>query len=232
MRTISRKYNMLKIYGLVNKALCLVFMMFVLSCENKTNELPEKNDHVESETGGLEFDRTIKICDPTGRKITPFLTGINTVYAHEDMRTWDDGKKLNHLKNSGISALRYPEGHQVSFWDWEFPYHFPYQDFWKPQYESTLTQTKLDELKEDNKNRMLIDDYFEICKEGNIERVMGINMFQGWMYNRKQEAIDKAVRLVEYCLEKDPEITYFFLDNEAGHQQNSVHLDIFPLMII
>ena len=126
--------------------------------------------------------------------------------------------KLQHLKNTGISALRYPEGHQVSYWDWEFPYHEPYQDIWSPRYESTLTPEKRAELKEKYKHRMLIDDYFEICKEANIEPVIGINMFLGWKHDRKEESIQKAVKLVEHCLQIDPTITYFFLDNEVGHQ--------------
>ncbi|WP_289053386.1 hypothetical protein [Carboxylicivirga marina] len=201
-----------------SKIVVLLIMLFVLSCHKEARGLPEEDDNMPVDTESPEFDRTIKVGDPTGKKVTAYLTGLNTVYAHEDMRTWDDGNKLNHLTNTGISALRYPEGHQVSFWDWEFPYHEPYQDIWNPNYESTLTQAKRDELKEKNKNRMLIDNYFEICRDGNIEPVMGINMFQGWKFDRNEESIQKAVRLVEYCLKQNPKVTYFFLDNEAGHQ--------------
>ena len=57
-----------------------------------------------------------------------------------------------------------------------------------------------------------------ICSAGNIEPIVGINMFQGWKFNRTEESISKAVRLVQHCLEQDPTVVYFYLDNEAGHQ--------------
>jgi len=212
----------------MKKLLLLVLLITVLSFENNLIGLPEADDNP-VDTDITAIDETIVIGEVTGKKITPYLTGLNTVYAHEDMRTWEDGKKLNNLKKTGISALRYPEGHQTSFWDWEFPYHEAYQDFWNPEYEQNLTRSDSLLLKDQHKNRMLMDDFFEICSEGNIEPVMGINMFQGWMYNRNPESIDKAVRLVKYCLEKDPTITYFFLDNEAGHQQSAVPLKHIPI---
>lgn len=213
--------------GLRSKLFFLLLMLLVISCNNEATGLPEEKDDIPEETASPKFDWTLTIGEPTGKKITPYLTGINTVYAHEDMRTWEDGNKLNSLKNTGISALRYPEGHQVSFWDWEFPYHEPYQDIWNPEYEKTLSDEKRNELKNKHKDRMLIDDYFQICQTANIEPVMGINMFQGWKFNRTEESIQKAVRLVEYCLKQNPKVTYFFLDNEAGHQpEKNNHIPI------
>jgi hypothetical protein len=213
---------------LAQKFLFLFLFLSVFSCKNDASVLPAEDDFP-TDIEATDVDETIVVGNATGKKITAWLTGLNTVYSHEDMRTWQDGKKLNKLKKTGVSALRYPEGHQLSFWDWEFPYHEAYQDFWKPDYEQSLSESDRIALKDKNKNRMLVDDYFEICKEGNIEPVMGINMFQGWMYDRNQESIEKAVRLVEYCLEKDPSITYFFLDNESGHQQNAVPLKHIPI---
>lgn len=221
MKTSYRNY-------IVNKILFFTLLMFALSCKKEADALQEEVLNIS------EFDETLLIGESTGKKITSFLTGVNTVYAHEDMSSWNDGNKIRNLKNTGISALRYPEGHQVSFWDWEFPYHEPYQDIWNPEYEKTLDEAKRDELKEKHKNRMLIDDYFEICQDGNIEPVVGINMFQGWKFDRSGESIQKAVRLVEYCLQQHPNITYFFLDNEAGHQpekNNHVPIDDYIQLI-
>ena len=60
-----------------------------------------------------------------------------------------------------------------------------------------------------------------------MKPVVGINMFQGWKYDRTEESVEKAVRLVAHCLAKNPNATYFFLDNEAGHQpEKNNHIPI------
>ena len=93
------------------------------------------------------------------------------------MNSWTDGNKHNKLKKTVISALRCPGGHVVSYWDWEFPYHNTYQNFWDPQYQNSLDEAKRAELKEENKDRMLLDDYLQLCQDANIEPIVGINIF-------------------------------------------------------
>lgn len=169
----------------------------------------------------------IEIGASTGRTVSPYLTGINTVYSHEFMDTWKDRKKITDLKKAGISCLRYPGGHVVSFWDWEFPFHSPYQNFWKPAYIKALTSEKKAELKQKNGHRMEVNDYFKICAETGIEPIMGINMFQGYKFNRLEDSIAKATRLVAYSKKQIPRVKYYFLDNEAGHQpQRGNHIPI------
>ncbi|GAF71166.1 unnamed protein product, partial [marine sediment metagenome] len=131
------------------------------------------------------------------------------------------------LKKAGVSCLRYPGGHVVSFWDWEFPYHETYANFWDPAYVRSLTPEKKAELKKQNGNRMLLDDYFRICAEGDFEPIVGINMFQGYKFDRLKDSVAKAVRLVDYCKKRTPKVTYYYLDNEAGHQpKNGKHVPV------
>jgi len=163
-------------------------------------------------------DAKIMVGASTGKIVGPYLTGYNVVYNHENMNTWKDGKKVAALKEAGISSLRYPGGHVVSFWDWEFPYHSAYQNFWEPRYVKSLTPEKKAELKKANNQRMGLDDFLKICAEASAEPVVGINMFQGYKYNRLKDSIAKAVRLVEYCKKQNPKVTYYYLDNESGHQ--------------
>ena len=212
------KYNL----KYLSKVLFISLLILTSACNTKEVLSQEKEDITP------EYDDSLIIGESTGIKITNYLTGVNTVYAHENMGSWIDGNKLNNLKNTGVSALRYPGGHVVSYWDWEFPYHNTYQNFWDPQYQNSLDENRRAELKEENKDRMLLDDYFQLCQDANIEPIVGINMFQGWKYGRTEESIQKAVRLVEHCLEQNPNIKYFFLDNEAGHQptkNNHVPID-------
>jgi len=160
----------------------------------------------------------ITVGTPTGKSVGPYLTGYNVVYNHENMETWQDGKKIAALKEASINCLRYPGGHVVSFWDWEFPYHGAYQNFWDPAYVKSLTPEKKAELKKKNAQRMGLEDFFKICAKTGIEPIVGINMFQGYKYNRLEDSIAKALRLVAYCKKKNPKGTYYYLDNESGHQ--------------
>ncbi|MDE0767553.1 MAG: hypothetical protein OSB19_04120 [Opitutaceae bacterium] len=148
----------------------------------------------------------------------PLLVGANVVYSHEDIRTWQDGEKIQALIDSGINNLRYPGGHLVSFWDWEFPYHNAYANFWDPSYIDQLTEEKKEELQTEHANRMGLEGFLNICKITGAEPLIGINMFQGYRNGRKQDSIDKAVRLVEWCQKQDPKPRFYYLDNEAGHQ--------------
>ncbi|MBK1875856.1 hypothetical protein [Pelagicoccus mobilis] len=159
--------------------------------------------------------RTEKI---TGIEVSPLLVGANIIYSHEDGREWNDGEKVRILKESGIQNLRYPEGHQVSFWDWEFPYHEAYEDIWNPRYEKKLSPKRKAKLKAKYSNRLGLDQFLSICEESGVEPIIGINMFQGYKYDRIEESIAKAVKLVRYCKSKSPKNRYYFLDNEAGHQ--------------
>ena len=85
-------------------------------------------------------DLVISIGTPASNASGPLLAGANVVYSHEDIRTWQDGEKIQALIDSGINNLRYPGGHLVSFWDWEFPYHNAYANFWDPSYIAQLTE--------------------------------------------------------------------------------------------
>ena len=179
-------------------------------------------------------DLVIDVGAPSNNQSGPLLVGANVVYSHEDIRSWQDGEKIQALIDSGINNLRYPGGHLVSFWDWEFPYHNAYANFWDPSYIAQLTEARKDELRVEHANRMGLEDFLAICREVGAEPLVGINMFQGYRNGRKQDSIDKAVRLVEWCMKQDPKPRYYYLDNEAGHQpERNNHIpveDYIPLI--
>ena len=210
----------------------LICLLSVFSSPLLAQEEREEEEKEEIDTP--YFDESIIIGTTTGKKVASFLTGTNAVYSHEIIGSWDDDTKTKNLTTTGISAFRYPGGHVVSFWDWEFPYHDTYKDFWEPNYESSLDENKRNQLKEQYKDRMVLEDYLEICSAAHMKPVVGINMFQGWKYDRTEESIAKALRLVGHCLSLNPNATYFFLDNEAGHQpekNNHVPIDDYIQLI-
>ncbi len=160
----------------------------------------------------------VSVADPSGPTVGPLLIGMNAVYTHESADTWKDGRKIRALREAGVGCLRYPGGHVVSFWDWEFPYHNAYQNFWDPSYTRSLNPETRAALKQKNGSRMLLDDFFRICARAEIEPIVGINMFQGYKFNRTEDSVAKAVRLVKHCMAQNPSVKYYYLDNEAGHQ--------------
>ncbi|MEX0321766.1 MAG: hypothetical protein AB3N63_06370 [Puniceicoccaceae bacterium] len=160
----------------------------------------------------------LTVGEPTGAVVSPYLVGANIVYSHEDMRKWDAQSKDDVLLRAGMSNLRYPGGHVVSYWDWEFPYHSAYANFWDPGYIEDLTEARRAELLEENQHRMSLDDYLDTCQNTGALPLIGINMFQGYRNNRLEDSIAKAVRLVNYCKDRISGPRYYYLDNEAGHQ--------------
>ncbi|MEX0321759.1 MAG: hypothetical protein AB3N63_06335 [Puniceicoccaceae bacterium] len=167
--------------------------------------------------------------------VSRYMVGGNLVYSHEPESTWEDGTKVELMKHLGMSNLRYPEGGQTRFWDWEFPYHdHPYRNFWDPAYEATLTEQRKEELREENGDRLSLDRFLEICEETGAVPLIGINMTQGWKYDRLQDSIDKAVRLVNYVKNKIDGPRYYFLGNEAGNKPNeATHVpeEVYPTLI-
>lgn len=148
-----------------------------------------------------------------------YLVGANVIYSKEEGSDWEDNEKIEVLKRAGMSNLRYPGGHVVSFWDWEWPYHdSAYQNFWDPCYINTLNTSKKTELMEENHHRLSLDEYLDICRETGAVPVIGINQFQGYLFDRNKDSIDKAVRLVNYVKDRISGPRYYYLDNEAGHQ--------------
>ena len=53
-------------------------------------------------------DLVIDVGAPSNNQSGPLLVGANVVYSHEDIRSWQDGEKIQALIDSGINNLRYP----------------------------------------------------------------------------------------------------------------------------
>ncbi len=166
------------------------------------------------------------------KTVSPYLVGGNIVYSQDEGPVWEAEHRVDVLNRAGMKNLRYPGGHVVSYWDWEFPYHGAYANFWDPSY--SLTSAESNDLYQANQNRLSLDEYLDLCQETGAAPLIGINMFQGYRNDRKQDSIDKAVRLVNYVKDKISGPRYYYLDNEAGHQptqNNHVPIDDYLLLI-
>jgi alpha-N-arabinofuranosidase len=171
----------------------LLLSIIFLSFKNK----PVDND----------YTVTVNTSDVIGT-VSPNIMGFNMVYCYEGDAPWQSGsgKVAGMMKNIGVGQFRYPGGTVVTRYHWEQPTGQGWSDLWDPKFDAsknTLPSSFMD-----------IDEYLELTKKLKIEPLVGINMGSGIKYNRVQEGIDEAVRLMKHCLSKGVKVKYYYLDNE------------------
>lgn len=143
--------------------------------------------------------------------ISPLIMGFNVEYIQSGPDAfWENGagKIPQQLKKIGTGVLRYPGGTLTTYYHWE---HLTGQgnghiDTWSPDYDSSKDVSA--------SSFMNLDEYLNICKQLNTEPLIGINMSSGIKYNRINEGIEEAKRLMLYCKQKGVKVKYFYLGNE------------------
>ncbi|MDF3076799.1 MAG: hypothetical protein K0S09_688 [Sphingobacteriaceae bacterium] len=150
---------------------------------------------------------TVKANDEKGI-VSPNIMGFNIVYCYESDAGWGSGKgKVSELvKALGTKQLRYPGGTVVTKYHWEHPTGQGWSDTWSPDFNPAKNT--------DPSVFMDIDEYLGVVEKQKIEPLVGINMGSGMKYNRVQDGVDEAVRLMKHCLAKGVKVKYYYLDNE------------------
>jgi hypothetical protein len=140
--------------------------------------------------------------------VSPNIMGFNMVYCFEGDAAWKSGsgKIAGMMKDIGVGQFRYPGGTVVTRYHWEKPTGQGWSDILDPQFDPTKNSSP--------SSYMDIDEYLELTKKLKIEPLVGINMGSGIKYNRVQEGVDEAVRLMKHCLSKGVKVKYYYLDNE------------------
>lgn len=154
-------------------------------------------------------DCTIAINATAGQGIvSPNIMGFNIVYCYEGDRAWQSGagKVPGLLKAIGTRQLRYPGGTVVTKFHWEKPTGQGWSDSWSPDYNPSKNT--------DPSTFMNIDEYLGVVKAQKTEPLVGINMGSGMKYNRVQDGVDEAIRLMKHCLAAGVKVKYYYLDNE------------------
>jgi alpha-N-arabinofuranosidase len=157
--------------------------------------------------GGSEYNVTINTSDVMGT-VSPNIMGFNMVYCNESDEPWQSGsgKVAGMMKDIGVKQFRYPGGTVVTKYHWEKPTGQGWSDIWDPKFDTTKNTP--------SSSYMDIDEYLELTKKLEIEPLIGINMGSGMKYNRVQEGVNEAIRLMKHCLSKGVKVKYYYLDNE------------------
>jgi len=154
---------------------------------------------------------TVDACDIKG-DISTMLTGVNMNFADDTDAMWADGSVAGYLSDVKAGILRYPGGAKTGHYHWEYPEVPKYMDAWDPAVDpNNYTST----------THMDTDEYIAWCGVIGAEPLLGINIQSGHKYNRIAESIAEAGRWVQYCKDKNYNVTYWYLDNELYYGHNA-----------
>ncbi len=199
----------------------LLFSSFMAHCGK--DETGEKNGNTEQGTI-LESEYAIRPNRNNTSQVSNLLMGFNLIYPHEKNSIWQDGKIAGYLKDVNVAFLRYPGGTVCSFYHWNSLTGEGWKDSWDP--ENPVTPKSQSEF-------MDIDEYMSLVKTTGATPLVGINMSSGWRWNRKQDGINEAIALMQYCRDKNFRVDYWYLDNElyqpdsnGGAKSSEVYADL------
>jgi len=150
--------------------------------------------------------------------ISPMLTGVNMSWYYDIDEIWSDGSMAAALRTIKSRVLRYPGGCETSLFHWEKPYGSDWAcgdqaiDFYDPSLDP-------EDYPPDSRF-MDTDDFIVQSRAVGAEPLIGINIQSGIKYNRLQDSVDEAVRWVQYCKDKNYDVTYWYLENEPYYESN------------
>ena len=200
----------------MKKYICMAMLAAVLgSCNQNYPEAPYVGvtPSVDPETSDVNADVSVTVDMQSDMgKISNMLTGVNLLYSLEKDALWKDDpeqKMVGYLKKMKSGILRFPGGKIVEFWHWDKPNGQTSMDTWAPGYD--VANNKPDS------EFMSLDEYMDVVKETNAEPLVGINTSSGRIYKRVDESVDAAKRLVQYCLDNNYNVKYYYISNEPYH---------------
>lgn len=139
--------------------------------------------------------------------ISKFLNGSHLVYAFENDSLYTDDRIAKWMRDSKTSIIRWPGGTVVQYYHWDDLNGIPFKkDSWAPGY---------DEEKEPGYKFMDLDEYIVYCRKADTEPLVGLNLRSGKEYNRLEESLDEARRLITYCKEKNYGVKRWYMGNEG-----------------
>ena len=139
--------------------------------------------------------------------ISKYLTGSHFVYAVESDELYQDERISQWMKNSKVGTIRYPGGTVVMAYHWDSLNGIPFKaDSWDPGYNSQSI---------DPADFMDVDEYIAFCRKVNAEPMLGVNILSGKKYNREEEALEEARRLIKHCKDNNYRVKFWYIGNEG-----------------
>lgn len=139
--------------------------------------------------------------------ISEYLTGSHFVYAVEPDELYKDDRIAQWMKDSKVGTIRYPGGTVVMAYHWDSLNGIPFKtDSWNPDYN---------EISKDPADFMDVDEYITFCRKVNAEPMLGVNILSGKKYNREEEGLEEARRLIQHCKDNNYKVKFWYIGNEG-----------------
>ncbi|MDN5216892.1 hypothetical protein QQ020_32780 [Fulvivirgaceae bacterium BMA12] len=140
-------------------------------------------------------------------QISKYLTGSHFVYAVESDKLYEDERIIQWMKDSKVGTIRYPGGTVVMAYHWDALNGIPFKtDSWDPEYE---------EKNKPAEDFMDVDEYIDFCRKTGTEPMLGINILSGKKYDREEEAMEEARRLILHCKKNNYGVKFWYIGNEG-----------------
>lgn len=182
------------------KKICFALTAALAACTLDGSILT--SDAQETRKVSVQIDRE----SDTGKTVSDRLFGFNIVYAKNPDSLWTSGVLADAIKAVNPGFLRYPGGTVNTYFHWEHPTGNGWEDMWDPEYDPSTDRPASE--------YMDIDEYIALVKKTGAEPLVGINIDSGFRWNRVEEGIQEALRLMKYCKEKGLDVKYWYLGNE------------------
>lgn len=139
--------------------------------------------------------------------ISNLLMGFNLVYPQESDQIWKDGIVEGYLNDINTRLLRWPGGTVSTFYHWDnlTGRRPPWRDNWDPDNPVPVQPSS---------NYMDLDQYIDLIGRTGATPLVGINISSGRRWDRTDDGIAEALALMQYCIDNDFEVTYWYLGNE------------------
>ena len=140
-------------------------------------------------------------------QISRYLTGMHFVYAKERDALYRDPRIAQWMQRSRVGMMRWPGGAAVQTYHWDHLNGIAFkEDSWDPKYKTPP---------EPPEDYMDLDEYIAFCRRVGAEPLVGVNIGSGRKFNRLQDSLDEARRLIRYCKEKGYKVRHWYIGNEC-----------------
>ena len=139
--------------------------------------------------------------------ISRYLTGMHFVYGFERDYLYQDERIADWMRRAKVGTIRWPGGTAVQTYHWDRLNGISFKaDTWDPSYKTPPAAPA---------DYMDLDEYIAFCRRIGAEPLVGVNLGSGRSFNRLEDSLDEARRLIRYCREKNFCVRHWYIGNEC-----------------
>ena len=139
--------------------------------------------------------------------ISRHLTGMHFVYGFERDSLYRDERIADWMKRAKVGMIRWPGGTAVQSYHWDQLNGISFgADTWDPECRQPPAPPA---------DYMDLDEYIAFCRRVGAEPMVGVNLNSGRQFNRLQDSLDEARRLIGYCRDKGYKVRHWYIGNEC-----------------